>query len=176
MFAVKDIKRALRWIFSLYDEEEISYLLDEDEDDVVSALMTEELSRKFRREARNITMFCSCWGPKDKGTWSGPILFKKKAAPLYALTMESNAVGNLRVQSVSELWLLSDMQFAVVHCVRAFVLRKNKPTSVTYCRTFVKYIRKASDLPVDAYTLFCELDKTGLMEQLSREKNAPCDF
>lgn len=78
MFAVKDVKRALRWIFSLYDDEDVSILLEDDDEDVLSALMPEELSRKYKREARNISMFWASRGPKDKGSWSGSKLFKKK--------------------------------------------------------------------------------------------------
>ena len=44
MFAVKDVKSALRWIFSLYDDEDVSILLEDDDEDVLSALMPEELS------------------------------------------------------------------------------------------------------------------------------------
>ena len=38
MFAVKDVKRALRWIFSLYDDEDVSVLLEDDDEDVLSSL------------------------------------------------------------------------------------------------------------------------------------------
>ena len=44
MFAVKDIKRALTWIFSLFDEEDIACLMLDD-DDVVSELTPELQAR-----------------------------------------------------------------------------------------------------------------------------------
>ena len=176
MFAVKDVKRALRWIFSLYDDEDVSILLEDDDEDVLSALMPEELSRKYKREARNISMFWASRGPKDKGSWSGSKLFKKKAAVLCAINMDSRTTSNHRVESRSELWLLSNMRFAEVHCVRSIALRKNRPVSITECRTLVKYVKKSSDLFVDAYTLFCQLDDTGLFEKLLGDKNMVCDF
>ena len=77
MFAVKDIKRALTWIFSLFDEEDIACLMLDD-DDVVSELTPELLSRKYRRDARHVKMFCSSTGPEDEGSWSGSLVFKKK--------------------------------------------------------------------------------------------------
>ena len=103
MFAVKDVKRALRWIFSLYDDEDVSILLEDEDEDVLSSLMPEELSRKYKREARNISMFWASRGPKDKGSWSGSKLFKKKAVVLCAINMDSRTTSNLRVGSRSEL-------------------------------------------------------------------------
>ncbi len=175
MFAVKDIKRSLTWIFSLFDEEDIACLMLDD-DDVVSELTPELLSRKYRRDARHVKMFCSSTGPEDEGSWSGSLVFKKKAVWLCAVDSINHTTSKLRVKSFTELWLLSNMKFAKVHCVCAIVLNKGKAVSATECRSFVKYVRKPADLFVDAETLFNELDDTALFEQLLGGNNLPCDF
>ena len=121
-------------------------------------------------------MFCSSTGPEDEGSWSGSLVFKKKAVRLCAVDSINHTTSKLRVKSFTELWLLSNMKFAKVHCVWAIVLNKGKAVSATECRSFVKYVRKPADLFVDAETLFNELDDTALFEQLLGGYNLPCDF
>ncbi len=160
MFTKKEVKNALTWIFCQYDIDDLDIFgLDESNvSAVVELLAPDVLARKYKKEAHKVNTYFVSTGPEDEGTFHGYELFPSKAVCLCAVDCQVLQTERLRIESESELWLLSNLKFAHVHCARVLTLDGENVTSVTECRNFVKIIKGKDDLFVDAQTLFDELD------------------
>ena len=160
MFSIKEVKKALTWLFCLYDIVDVD-IIGADFDTVpavVSALAPEVLARKYKREAHKVKSFLISTGPKDEGSYHGDELFPQKAVLICTVDYQTVTNDRIRIDSESELWLLSNLKFAHVHRTRILTLNGEEVTSVTECRNLVGIIKSKEDLFVDAQTLFEELD------------------
>ena len=160
MFSIKEVKKALTWSFCLYDIVDVD-IIGADFDTVpavVAALAPEVLARKYKREAHKVKSFLVSTGPKDEGSYHGDELFPQKAVIICAVDCQTVTNDRIRIDSESELWLLSNLKFAHVHRTRVLTLNGEEVTSVTECRNLVGIIKSKEDLFVDAQTLFEELD------------------
>ena len=172
MFSKKEVNRALTWMFCLYDIADVE-IMGTDFDtvpEVVDALTPDILARKYKKEAQKLNAFRVSTGPEDEGSYCGEELFQQKAVFICAVDCQKVATDRIRVESESELWLLSNMKFAHVHCTRVLTLEGEAVTSVMECRNFVGIINGKEDLFVDAQTLFEVLDDAVMFEALVREK------
>ena len=172
MFSKKEVYRALTWMFCLYDISDVE-IMGTDFDtvpEVVDALTPDILARKYKKEAQKLNAFRVSTGPEDEGSYCGEELFPQKAVFICAVDCQKVETDRIRVESESELWLLSNMKFAQVHCTRILTLNGEEVTSVTECRNLVGIIKGKEDLFVDAQTLFEILDDAGMFEALVREK------
>ena len=172
MFSKKEVNRALTWMFCLYDIADVE-IMGTDFDtvpEVVDALTPDILARKYKKEAQKLNAFRVSTGPEDEGSYCGEELFPQKAVFICAVDCQKVATDRIRIESESELWLLSNMKFAHVHCTRILTINGEEVTSVTECRNFVGIIKGKEDLFVDAQTLFEVLDDAGMFEALIREK------
>ena len=172
MFSKKEVNRALTWMFCLYDIADVE-IMGTDFDtvpEVVDALTPDILARKYKKEAQKLNAFRVSTGPEDEGSYSGEELFPQKAVFICAVDCQKVATDRIRVESESELWLLSNMKFAQVHCTRILTLNGEEVTSVTECRNLVGIIKGKEDLLVDAQTLFEILVDAGMFEALVGEK------
>ena len=168
MFSIKEVKKALTWLFCLYDIGDVD-IIGADFDTVpavVSALAQEVLARKYKREAHKVKSFLVSTGPKDEGSYHRDELFPQKAVFICAVDCQKVATDRICIESKSEMWLLSNLKFAHVHCTRVLTLNGEEVTSVTECRNLVGIIKRKEDLFVDVQTLFEELDDTALFEDL----------
>lgn len=168
MFSKKEVKQALTWLFCLYDIVGVEILGTDFETvpEVVNSLAPDVLARKFKKDAQKVKSFLVSTGPTDEGTFYGNDLFPSKAVCLCAVEPQTVKTERLRIMSVSELWLLSNLKFAHVHCDRVYTLDGEEATSITDCRNLVGFIKNKTDLFVDAQTLFEELDDTALFADL----------
>ena len=172
MFSKKEVNRALTWMFCLYDIADVE-IMGTDFDtvpEVVDALTPDILARKYKKEAQKLNAFRVSTGPADAGSYCGEELIPQKAVLICAVDCPQVATDRIRIESESELWLLSNMKFAQVHCTRILTLNGEEVTSVAECRNFVGIIKGKEDLFVDAQTLFEVLDDAGMFEALDREK------
>ena len=160
MFSIKEVKKALTWLFCLYDIVDVD-IIGADFDTVpavVAALAPEVLARKYMREAHKVKSFFVSTGPKDEGSYHGDELFPQKAVLICAVDRQTVTTDRIRIESESELWLLSNLKFAHVHCTRVLTLSGEEVTSITESRNLVGIIKSKEDLFVDVQTLFEELD------------------
>ena len=116
------------------------------------------------------TFLRRCRKPLIRPSYCGEELFPQKAVFICAVECQKVATDRIRIETESELWLLSNMKFAHVHCTRILTLNGEEVTSVTECRNFVGIIKGKEDLFVDAQNLFEVLDDAGMFEALVREK------
>ena len=174
MFSKKEVTKALTWMFCLYDIEDVDIIGTDYETvpAVVTALAPEVLARKYKKEAHKVKSFLVSTGPDDNGCYHGDELFSQKAVPICAVDSQTVTTDRIRIESESELWLLSDLKFAHVHCTRVLTLNGEEVSSVTECRNLVGIIKSKEDLFVDAQTLFEELDDTALFEDLLSKREA----
>lgn len=160
MFSKKEVNRALTWMFCLYDIADVE-IMGTDFDtvpEVVDALTPDILARKYKKEAQKLNAFRVSTGPEDEGSYHGDELFPQKAVIICAVDCQTVTNDRIRIDSESELWLLSNLKFAHVHRTRVLTLNGEEVTSVTECRNLVGIIKSKEDLFVDAQTLFEELD------------------
>ena len=168
MFSKKEVTKALTWMFCLYDIEDVD-IIGTDFDTVpavVDGLAPEVLARKYKKEAHKVKSFLVSTGPDDSGCYHGDELFQQKASLICAVDRQTETTDRFRIESESELWLLSNLKYAHVHCTRVLTLNGEEVTSVTECRNLVGIIKNKTDLFVDAQTLFEELDDTALFADL----------
>ena len=168
MFSKKEVTKALTWMFCLYDIGDVDIIGTDFETvpAVVNALAPEVLARKYKKEAHKVKSFLVSTGPDDNGCYHGDELFPQKAVSICAVDRQTVSTDRIRIESESELWLLSNLKFAHVHCTRVLTLNGEEVTSVTECRNLVGFIKSKEDLFVDAQTLFEELDDVALFEDL----------
>ena len=105
MFSIKEVKKALTWLFCLYDIVDVD-IIGADFDTVpavVSALAPEVLARKYKREAHKVKSFLVSTGPKDEGSYHGAELFPQKAVLICAVDCETVTNDRIRIDSASEL-------------------------------------------------------------------------
>ncbi len=89
-----------------------------------------------------------------------------------AVDCQKVQTDRLRMEAESELWLLSNLKFAHVHCARVLTIDGENVTSITECRNFVKFITRKEHLFVDVQTLFNELDDTATFAELLSKREA----
>ena len=174
MFSKKEVTKALTWMFCLYDIEDVD-IIGTDFDTVpavVDALAPAVLARKYKKEAHKVKSFLVSNGPDDNGCYRGDELFPQNAVLICAVDCQTVTTDRIRIESESELWLLSNLKYAHVHRNRVLTLNGEEVTSVTECRNLVGIIKSKEDLFVDAQTLFEELDDTALFEDLLSKREA----
>lgn len=172
MFSKKEVTKALTWMFCLYDIEDVD-IIGTDFDTVpavVDGLGPAVLARKYKKEAHKVKSFLVSNGPDDNGCYRGDELFPQNAVLICAVDCQTVTTDRIRIESESELWLLSNLKYAHVHRNRVLTLNGEEVTSVTECRNLVGIIKSKEDLFVDAQTFFEVLDDAGMFEALVREK------
>ena len=161
MFAVEEIEKAMSRIFELFALEEVGTLLEEGYC-LDNVLEPDVLAEKFRKSASDVYLFLHSSGPEDNGIKRGKCLFDQKAAFVDTFSHERQRIGGNEIHSDHELWLLEDMTFAHVCCIRTLKLEGEQVTSVTECRTLVGFIGDQDDLFFDVESFLESLDEIAL--------------
>lgn len=155
MFSEKEMSEAIDWLFELftpedyegYDEEEIGY---------AGGLYLPEVCIALRGNAQTVYQYTAN-GPQDKSFhYRGKELFGQRACLMYS-DMERGVYDIATTKYDTELWLLEDMTFAIVHCVTIIFSSEDNYYSTEY-RAISKIVESRDDLFFTPESLIEELE------------------
>ena len=168
MFTPKEIENALDTLFEMFDAEVMEMINEnfgEEMDDISPAV----LAKVFKEKADIVYEYRALCSVGDCMDYHGKELFKQRAVNL--LTYVENSLEDERLHMVygTELWLLEDMSFAVVHYHGTLVKNHDEPSCITEYRSFVSTIEDESDIFFTPEDLICELEDTCMFALLTQD-------
>lgn len=157
MFKEDKMIEAIRWILNLYEPSDYD-AFDEEELGGDYGLCLHDVVMALRDKAETVYQFKVDSSFEMGFKYRSPELFNQRSIRIYK-EIESSTLDNETIANYStELWLLEDMSFAVVHCVSV-----SHDDGVTYdseYRTTVKKLEKREDLFFPPKELIDELEET----------------
>lgn len=169
MFTPKKIDGAFNKLFCMYDMKEFFEACDEYEEEM-EYIDPDILSVKYQKEAKQVFEYLVSSGPEDEGTYHGGDLFERMAVCVARADSKPFETKRIRIVTGLELWLLEDMTFAQVDCVRVLTLKNKNVTSVTEHRRLINTIEREEDIMIDLGYLICSLDDACLFTRLDLDQ------
>lgn len=157
MFKERDMREAIEWLFSLYDDEDYEWQgEDEDAPDFVSILCLPQVCNALRDIAQTVYQY-EVNSSYEKGfKYRGQELFGQRAC-LVCSEIDQAVMDSVSTYYENELWLLEDMSFALVHAVGMGAGGGSCEYETVY-RAFVKTVDCREDLFINPEELYAELD------------------
>lgn len=153
MFVERKMIKALRWLFSLHEAEDFLYY-DEEEMEEDGGLCLSEVCRALRENAETVYQYSVKGKDEISFSYRGKELFEMRGCFITAVT-EMYVSDDDVVSSAynTELWLLEDMSFALVRCVRMTFGSEHCEYRTSY-RSIIKRVSGRKDLICPAEELF----------------------
>lgn len=143
MFTEKEMDKAINWLFGLFVVEDYE-AYDDEEIGNAGGLCLPEVCNALREKAQTVYQY-QIESPFEKGfRYRGKELFGQRACMMYS-DVEIAAFDMVATTYETELWLLEDMSFAVVHCVVVKV-ESDEMSHTTEYRAVVKKVESRNDL------------------------------
>lgn len=143
MFTEKEMNKAVSWLFGLFVPEDYE-TYDEEEMDNSWGLCLPEICNALREKAQTAYQY-QIDSSFEKGfCYRGKELFGQRASMMYS-DVEVAAFDMVDTTYETELWLLEDMSFAVVHCVTVKV-ESDEMSHTTEYRAVVRKVESRDDL------------------------------
>ncbi len=167
MFTEKGIKQAVIQLYELFDEDdraEIESLMEMEIEDFfpdLAAALYDKLSTAYQYRMENNMGECL--------SYYGGELFGQRAAFImryYDISAEENGV---EIDYASELWLLEDMNFAIVHVVRTEIQENEAPRHISEYRKMVTTIEDTDDLFFTVEDFLSELEDICMFYNVQNE-------
>lgn len=151
MFKEKDMTQAITWLINLF--EPCDYIAYDDELNLNHVLCLSEICLALRNNAKTIYEYSINTDLEYGFNYCGKELFSKRACLIYEeMNIGVNDVTNTSYNT--ELWLLEDMSFVIVHSVD---MQIGKGLYETQYRSIVKRVENRDDLFFSPEDLFEEL-------------------
>ncbi len=168
MFTPSKIEGALERLFDLFDADVMAELY-ENHGEEIEDISPKWLAKAFKEQADTVYEFRAVCRVGDGLNYHGKVLFNQRAVNL--LSYLENSIENERLRMIycTELWLLEDMTFAVVHYMGTLVKDGDDADCVTEYRSFVKNIESEDDVFFTPEDLICALDDTCMFAQVVNE-------
>lgn len=143
MFNEKEMSKAIAWLFELYEPNDYAGY-DEDEIGYAGGLCLPEVCVALRGSAQTVYEY-SADGPCEKSFhYRGKELFGQRACLVFS-DMERGICDIATTSYESELWMLEDMSFVIVHSTTITFGSDNEIYETEY-RTISKRVESRDDL------------------------------
>ncbi|WP_276893429.1 hypothetical protein [Eisenbergiella massiliensis] len=156
MFREKDMVKALDWLLGLFDDEDYECC---DDDEAVSAdsLCLHDVAQALRDKAENVYQYKVDCNYSMGFKYRGKPLFTESAILIYKENESATMDNNSEIWYDTELWLMEEGNFAVVHSVR--MKHDDGVIYETEYRSLVGIVEEADDLFFFPEELICKLDE-----------------
>lgn len=156
MFNEREIKQAIKNLYEMFDEydrTEVEELMDTEIEDffpVLAEALYSKLSTIYEYRMENTIGECM--------SYYGGELFGQRAAFIMRYYDISAEEDGITIDYATELWLLEDMKFALVHVMRTEIMESETPRYIAEYRKMVKIIEEADDIIFSLEDFLDELD------------------
>lgn len=156
MFTEENIKRAFQALCGLYDEED-RWMLD-DNFFAVEGISNYCMAKALEDRMDEVFEYKAVSETKTHVDYRGRYLFDQRAVRIITVENFSMADYHYGMEYDAELWLLEDMNFAVVHCFRTMMEKHGHLGALTEYRIIRDQIENSEDLFFTIEELLEELD------------------
>jgi len=156
LFCEKEILQAFERIYDLFDKE-IMKVMEENHSEEMD-IPYDILVQAVRDKAMTVYEYRAIADAGDCIDYYGKELFDQRATFILSYVDVSAENEQYSVEYRTELWLLEDMNFAIVHSVVTVVKSGDKYSCITEYRNFVKIIKEKEDVFFEPEDFLCELD------------------
>lgn len=167
MFNEREIIQAVERIYDMFDEGTIEIMLENHPDELV--IPDELLAQAIRDRVMTVYEYRALCDAGDCIDYHGKELFDQRAAFILSYVEAAAESDYCCVDYRTELWLLEDMSFAVVHAVITMVNDDDRPCCITEYRTFVRTVEDEEDIFFEPEDFICELDDICTMYDACKE-------
>ena len=165
MFTPKEIENALITLFDLFDPEMIE-MLYENYGEEIEDISPKCLAKEFADKADTVYEYHAVSSAGDGIDYHGKKLFHQRAVNLLSVLEKIIETERMYLIYSTELWLLKDMTFAVVHYLGTLVKGNDNADCVTEYRSHVGNIENENDIFFEPEDLICELDDTCMFAEI----------
>lgn len=155
MFNEREMSKAIDWLFELFSPEDYEGY-DEDEIGYAGGLCLPEVCTALRGAAQTVYQYSVAGGYEKCFNYRGMELFDQRAC-LIISDVEQAVLDEIKTTYETELWLMEDMNFAIVRCV-SMLIGSDDTGYVTEYRAFKKILKNAEDLFFSPEELIEELE------------------
>ena len=155
MFNEREMSKAIDWLFELFSPEDYEGY-DEDEIGYAGGLCLPEVCTALRGAAQTVYQYSVTGGYEKCFDYRGMELFDQRAC-LIISDVEQAVLDEIKTTYETELWLMEDMNFAIVRCV-SMLIGSDDTGYVTEYRAFKKILKSAEDLFFSPEELIEELE------------------
>lgn len=156
MFTEENIKRAVRTLCDLFDEDE-RWMLDDAYFDL-EGISADSIIRALDDRMEDVFEYKALSTAGDTIDYRGRYLFGHRAMRLLTVENFTVADDHYGMDYDVELWLLEDMTFAKVCCFRTMIAEQEYLDALTEYRIIQGYVEENSDLFFTIEELLEELD------------------
>lgn len=149
------MSKAIDWLFELFSPEDYEGY-DEDEIGYAGGLCLPEVCTALRGAAQTVYQYSVAGGYEKCFNYRGMELFDQRAC-LIISDVEQAVLDEIKTTYETELWLMEDMNFAIVRCV-SMLIGSDDTGYVTEYRAFKKILKSAEDLFFSPEELIEELE------------------
>lgn len=156
MFNEREMSKAIDWLFELFSPEDYEGY-DEDEIGYAGGLCLPEVCTALRGAAQTVYQYSVAGGYEKCFNYRGMELFDQRAC-LIISDVEQAVLDEIKTTYETELWLMEDMNFAIVRCV-SMLIGSDDTGYVTEYRAFKKILKNTVtgeytdyDIPGEALT------------------------
>lgn len=142
MFNEREMSKAIDWLFELFSPEDYEGY-DEDEIGYAGGLCLPEVCTALRGAAQTVYQYSVAGGYEKCFNYRGMELFDQRAC-LIISDVEQAVLDEIKTTYETELWLMEDMNFAIVRCV-SMLIGSDDTGYVTEYRAFKKILKNAED-------------------------------
>ena len=142
MFNEKEMSKAIDWLFEMFSPEDYEGY-DEDEIGYAGGLCLPEVCTALRGAAQTVYQYSVAGGYEKCFNYRGMELFDQRAC-LIISDVEQAVLDEIKTTYETELWLMEDMNFAIVRCV-SMLIGSDDTGYVTEYRAFKKILKSAED-------------------------------
>lgn len=153
MFKEKEMIKALSWLIDLYESNDFT-VYDEKDLKENGGLYLPEICMALRNKVETVFEYVVNSNHDFAFNYCGKELFDKRACLIYE-EMNIGVCDVINTSYNTELWLLEDMSFVIVHSVEMEI---NKGIYKTNYRSIVKTVETRDDLFFAPEDLFEELE------------------
>ena len=155
MFNEREMSKAIDWLFELFSPEDYEGY-DEDEIGYAGGLCLPEVCTALRGAAQTVYQYSVTGGYEKCFDYRGMELLDQRAC-LIISDVEQAVLDEIKTTYETELWLMEDMNFAIVRCV-SMQIGSDDTGYVTEYRAFKKILKSAEDLFFSPEELIEELE------------------
>lgn len=119
MFNEREMSKAIDWLFELFSPEDYEGY-DEDEIGYAGGLCLPEVCTALRGAAQTVYQYSVAGGYEKCFNYRGMELFDQRAC-LIISDVEQAVLDEIKTTYETELWLMEDMNFAIVRCVSMLI-------------------------------------------------------